>query len=137
MAKFTLVGCLIHKERNPRAKTPVPRADESVSTLVALPTSEEIAELLRHRPVHIVLIDFCSDLDVVTADPMWIELRCALVENGGRVVTFYKDLRKRIRITNFFPPDIRNCCEDRYHARHRPPRCQPDYPEQAAQTIEA
>lgn len=89
------------KERNPRAKTPNPRADESVSTLVALPTPEEIAELLRRRPVHAVLIDICSDLGIVTADPMWIELRCALV-----VVTFNRDVRKRIRITNFFPPDM-------------------------------
>ena len=86
------------KERNPRAKTPNPRADESVSTLVALPTPEEIAELLRRRPVHAVLIDICSDLGIVTADPMWIELRCALV-----VVTFNRDVRQADPHHQFLP----------------------------------
>ena len=56
--------------RKPRAKPPAPQPDAS-AVLAALPTSEEIADQLRRRPVHAVLIDICSDLGIVTADPMY------------------------------------------------------------------
>lgn len=92
--------------RKPREKTPNPRADESVSELVALPTAEEIADQLRRRPVHAILIDICSDLGILPADPMYRELFHALLENGGSIVTFFNDVQKRTRLTNFYPPGM-------------------------------
>ena len=87
--------------RKPRTKPPGPQPDRT-----AVPTAEEIAEQLRRRPVHAVLIDICSDLGILTGDPMWRELSRALIENGGSLVTFFKDVRKRARLTNFYPPDM-------------------------------
>lgn len=91
--------------RKPGIKTAAPQRDDSAAALANLPTAEEIADQLRRRPVHAVLIDICSDLGILAGDPMWHDLFRALIENGGSIVTFNKDVRKRTSLTNFFAPD--------------------------------
>jgi len=92
--------------RKPRATRPAARhQDDPASLLDHFPTPEEIAAQLRHRPVGAVLVDICGDLGIVTSHPLWREITLALIENNGSLVALLKDVFKRVRITNFLPPD--------------------------------
>ena len=88
--------------RKPRAPRTAPRNTENF----ALPTVEEIAEQLRHRPVHAVLAEICGNLGLVTADPLWKELHEAVCDLGGDVIALVKELWKRTALQNFLAPDM-------------------------------
>jgi len=51
-----------------------------------MPTAEEIAAMLRHRPVGAVLADICRDLGIGLDFPLWLELSDTIGETGGNVV---------------------------------------------------
>ncbi len=94
--------------RKPRTRpTPLPR-DNANSVLAALPTSREIADQLRHRPIGDVLTEICIDLGILTADDIWQELQSVLAENGGAPDKIAEGAEQRIAFStdNFFPPDI-------------------------------
>lgn len=92
--------------RQPRAPRPAARdRDDPAALLDALPTPEDIAAQLRHRPVGAVLVDICSDLGITTSHPLWRELTETLIENHGSLVALFKDVWKRVRISNFVAPD--------------------------------
>ncbi|HSU04259.1 MAG TPA: hypothetical protein VLI93_01685, partial [Acetobacteraceae bacterium] len=92
--------------RKPRAARPPARhQDDPASLLDHFPTAEEIAAQLRHRPIGAVLVDICGDLGIVATHPLWREITLVLIENGGSLVALVKDVFKRVRMTNFVPPD--------------------------------
>ena len=94
--------------RKPRTRpAPVPR-DNADSVLAALPTSKEIADQLRHRPIGDVLTEICIDLGILAVEDIWQELQSVLVENGGSPHKITRDAEQRIAFStgNFFPPDI-------------------------------
>ena len=94
--------------RKPRdARPPARHQDDPASLLDHFPTPEEIAAQLRHRPIGAVLVDICGDLGIVTSHPLWREITLVLIENGGSLVALVKDVFKRVRMTNFVPPDTK------------------------------
>lgn len=89
------------KPRGPRGTAPQPTTED----LDTLPTAEEIAEQLRTRPVHAVLLEICSNLGIQPADPFWQDITRIVTENGGSFIKLWRESRDRARLTNFFPPD--------------------------------
>jgi hypothetical protein len=84
-----------------------PRPGDNLDLLLArIPTAEEIAAQLRRRPVGAVLVEICGDLGITADHPLWREITQVLIENGGSLAALFKDLFKRVRISNFFPPDM-------------------------------
>ncbi len=57
-----------------------------------MPTEEEIAAMLRQRPVGAVLADICRDLGIGPQHPLWHDLHRAIVETGGNVVRLLMDM---------------------------------------------
>ncbi len=60
-----------------------------------MPTAEEIAAMLRHRPVGAVLADICRDLGIGLDFPLWRELSDTIGETGGNVVTLSMETIER------------------------------------------
>jgi hypothetical protein len=82
----------------PRApKTPAPRpgADDE-ALLTRLPTAQEIAAQIRHRPIGRVLEDICRDLGILPSDPLWRDLQLPIIANGGNLVRLFKHVTTRV-----------------------------------------
>jgi hypothetical protein len=65
---------------------------------VALPTPEEIAALLRRRPLGAVIVDICHDLGIMPGDvdpELWCELRAAIIEYGGSLAKYLAGTMER------------------------------------------
>ena len=75
---------------------PTSRRLSSVS-LPDVPTAEEIAAALRHRPAGAVIADICRDLGIVPAHPLWREVMLVVAEHGGCLVKLLKDSMHRVR----------------------------------------
>jgi hypothetical protein len=73
------------------ARRPVKRP-----ALPDVPTAEEIAAALRHRPAAAVIADICRDLGIVPAHPLWGEVMTVLSGHGGGFVMFYKNVMDRM-----------------------------------------
>ncbi len=93
--------------RKPRTRpTPPPRNDVN-AVLATLPTSKEIADQLRDRPIGEILTEICTALGILTADQIWQELESVLLENGADPATVVEDSENRIANSEgFFPPGI-------------------------------
>jgi hypothetical protein len=61
-----------------------------------LPTTEQIAAEIRHRPIGAVIVDICCDLGITTEHPLWRELHQLIIKHGGSVVVLFKDLVRRV-----------------------------------------
>jgi hypothetical protein len=61
-----------------------------------MPTAEEIAAALRHRPAAAVIADICRDLGIVPAHPLWGEVMAVLSEHGGGFVKYFKNVMDRM-----------------------------------------
>jgi hypothetical protein len=83
-----------HSPADP-AKRPARRAGTRPN-LPDVPTAEEIAAALRHRPAAAVIADICRDLGIVPAHPLWDEVMKVLCGHGGNVMTFFKDTMARL-----------------------------------------
>jgi hypothetical protein len=98
--------------RKPRAARSAPAAARRLSEpdprIAGMPTAEEIAAEIRHRPVGAVLADIARDLGILPADPLWRELQAAIIFNGGCFVRLFKDIWKRgMAWLDELPPEIR------------------------------
>ena len=82
----------------PTAKPATPRANRTASLLPDVPTAEEIAEALRHRPVGEVIADICRDLGIVQSHPLWGEVLMVVNEFGGNYVRLFKDILDRVNV---------------------------------------
>jgi hypothetical protein len=72
------------------------RRAEPRPMLPEIPTAEEIAAALRHRPAAAVIADICRDLGIVPAHPLWNEVRLVLAGHGGNFGEFWKDIVARV-----------------------------------------
>jgi hypothetical protein len=61
-----------------------------------VPTAEEIAAALRHRPAAAVIADICRDFGIVPAHPLWGEVMAVLSEHGGGFVKYFKNVMDRM-----------------------------------------
>jgi hypothetical protein len=76
------------RKRAPRPprKPRLTEAEDNAALLLAMPTDDEIAEMLRHRTIGAVLIDICADLGIGLSHPMWQEVKFLIIKHGGRWV---------------------------------------------------
>jgi hypothetical protein len=61
-----------------------------------IPTAEEIAAALRHRPAGAVIADICRDLGIVPAHPLWQEVMTVLSLHGGNFMALLNDVMVRL-----------------------------------------
>jgi hypothetical protein len=61
-----------------------------------IPTAEEIAAALRHRPAAAVIGDICGNLGIVPAHSLSGEVMAVLSEHGGGLVTYFKNVMDRM-----------------------------------------
>jgi hypothetical protein len=96
------------KPAQPRApRTPAPQPDADDAALLArLPTAEEIAAQIRHRPIGGVIEDICRDLGILPSDSIWQDLQLPIIANGGNLVRLFKQVSKRVTAygASLFPP---------------------------------
>src|SRR5271169_4108102 len=86
--------------RTPRAPREAPQEPaEADPRLARLPTPEQIAAEIRHRPVGAVIADICHDLGIMADHPLWRELQLAVILHGGSLAAFVKDMFKRAHAT--------------------------------------
>jgi hypothetical protein len=85
-------------EPQPADHAQAPRRAED-PRLARLPTEEEIAAAVRHRPVGAVIADICGDLGIAPGHldrAFWDELRHAITMYGGSLVSFIGNLDRRL-----------------------------------------
>ena len=83
--------------RAPRtAPSTAPRTRRPQPQLPDVPTAEEIAEALRHRPMGEVIADICRDLGIVQTHPLWSEVMKVVTEFGGNYVKLLNDALDRL-----------------------------------------
>ena len=77
-------------------RPPAPPKQQPDPRLARLPTSEEIADEVRHRPIGAVLADICRDLGIVPSHPLWLELMVLVPEHGGNFPALFEDIWDRV-----------------------------------------
>lgn len=60
-----------------------------------LPTPEQIAAEVRHRPIGAVVADICRDLGIMPSHPLWRELSAVVIRYGGSLAKLVKDICDR------------------------------------------
>ncbi len=60
-----------------------PGEDDAAARLARLPSAEELARMLRHRPIGAIIADLCLELGVRQGDPPWQDLLMVILQNGG------------------------------------------------------
>ncbi len=86
------------KPASPRPR-PRPARPQAAPDVAALPTPEEIAALLRRRPLGAVIVDICHDLGIMQGDvepELWRELRDAIIEYGGSLARYLAGTMGRV-----------------------------------------
>jgi len=85
------------QQRQPRVGRPKDRPVAAADPgLARLPTAEEIAEQVRHRPVAAVIADICRDLGINPGHDLWRELAAVLTEYGGSIGPLFRDMCERV-----------------------------------------
>jgi hypothetical protein len=86
------------RSSTPRPRDPRPRP-EPVPDVVSLPTPEEIAAILRRRPVGAVIADICRDLGILPGNiepDLWRELMRTFAEYGGNFPAYFNTMMDRL-----------------------------------------
>ena len=70
----------------PRSRPKPKRSDaqDDAALLARLPTDREIAEMVRRRPIGVVLVDICADLGIGIDHPLWRELKWVIIDHHGQ-----------------------------------------------------
>jgi hypothetical protein len=91
----------VRSPRKPRTPRPrrQPASSEAAPDVVALPTPEQIAVLLRRKSVGVVIADICRDLGITPHDlgpELWNELHYTIIEYGGSLSKYLADMSRRL-----------------------------------------
>ena len=79
--------------RATRAATPAtPRGQKTAATPGHLLSAEQIAEQVRRRPIGAVLADICRDLGILPSNPLWRELRNAVMRYKGNLASLTRHI---------------------------------------------
>ena len=98
-----------HPKPSPKPRTPSPKPpsrrpklseqDDIAALLARMPTDREIAAMVRHRPVRLILADICADLGIGPGQPqwqqLWRELTVALAGQKGPVIVHFNRAYQR------------------------------------------
>jgi hypothetical protein len=84
--------------RPPRKPKPS-EAEDNAALLARMPTEQEIAAMVRRRPIALILGDICADLGIGPGHPhwqqAWRELRSAMAAYPGQVQRHFKRAMRR------------------------------------------
>ena len=72
-----------------------PPARASDPRLAHLPTAEQIAALVRRRPIGAVIADIYRDLGILPSHPLWRDVQQAMLEFGGSLTRLLCDILDR------------------------------------------
>jgi hypothetical protein len=92
------------RKPRPAGSSARPSARDAGSVLARMPTPEEIAAQVRHRPIGAVLADICNDLGIVASHPLWRELHDAVDRHGGNFIRVMRDMMRRATVRVIFSP---------------------------------
>ncbi len=83
----------------PPPKPKLTEAEDNAALLARMPTDREIAAMVRHRPVRLILADICADLGIGPGQPqwqqLWRELTVALAGQKGPVIVHFNRAYQR------------------------------------------
>jgi hypothetical protein len=102
LANALEVRLISHPIRQGAVRTPADPATRTAlrtakrPSLPDVPTAEEIAAALRHRPAAAVIADICRDLGIAPAHPLWGEVMTVLSRHGGNFVKYFKGVLDRM-----------------------------------------
>jgi hypothetical protein len=88
--------------RPKRAAPPAPgawRAAADAALLDRLPSAEEIAARMRHRPIGAVILDIFRDLGILPSDPPWLwrEMTPDVLVTGGNPAGLFREIGDRFQ----------------------------------------
>jgi hypothetical protein len=94
----------LDKEPRPRTARPAPKprppasspAEASDPDLAHLPTAEQIAALVRRRPIGAVIADIYRDLGILPSHPLWRDVQQAMREFGVSLARLLRDILDRV-----------------------------------------
>ena len=95
-ARAAPAAAVAPRTRPATPRPPEPPKQQPDPRLARLPTSEEIADEVRHRPIGAVLADICRDLGIVPSHPLWLELMVLVPEHGGNFPALFEDIWDRV-----------------------------------------
>jgi len=95
-ARAAPAAAVAPRTRPATPRPPEPPKQQPDPRLARLPTSEEIADEVRHRPIGAVLADICRDLGIVPSHPLWWELMVLVPEHGGNFPALFDDIWDRV-----------------------------------------
>ena len=95
-ARAAPAAAVAPRTRPATPRPPEPPKQQPDPRLARLPTSEEIAEQVRHQPIGAVLADICRDLGIVPSHPLWLELMVLVPEHGGNFPALFEDIWDRV-----------------------------------------
>ena len=61
-----------------------------------MPTAEQIAALVRRRPIGAVIADIYRDLGILPSHPLWRDMQQAMCEFGGSLTRLLRDILDRV-----------------------------------------
>lgn len=85
----------------PRPQRVRAQEPDDAELLARLPTAEEIAAQIRHRPIGRVLEDICRDLGILPSDKLWQDVLLPIIANGGDSGRLLEHVAKRVSHANF------------------------------------
>jgi hypothetical protein len=92
--RLDAIPALVHAPSTRARRTARPAVQRP--DLPDVPTAEEIAAALRHRPAAAVIADICRDLGIVPSHPLWGEVMMVLSEHGGNYVRYVREVAARM-----------------------------------------
>jgi len=84
----------------PRPKRPpvISQSEDDAALLRTMPSTEEIAERIRHRAPGAVIVEICRDLGIHANHPLWPEIRDAIILHDGSLASMVRVWMDRMSI---------------------------------------
>lgn len=82
------------------------QSSDDAALLARLPTAQEIAASVRGKPIGIVLEEICRDFAITCDQPVWRDLRIAILTNGGRWERILDGIQQRLHAGFVAAPEL-------------------------------
>lgn len=80
----------------PAASANTRQAADAGNCLPDVATPEQIAALIRRKPIGAVIADICRDLGILPGHKLWRELQLPIIAYGGNLAGLTKDILDRV-----------------------------------------
>jgi hypothetical protein len=93
------------RPRSGRPPPPLP-PDDDAALRSTLPSAEDIAARIRHRPAGAVIAELCRDLGIDPTHKLWREVQDAIIRYGGSLPRVLNALLSRMPVFFAEPPAV-------------------------------